>query len=484
MDTSEFSSSEAAPPEDRSLPEMTLAELPATLQSAVDRAGWKALMPVQAKAIPYMLAERDLMVQSRTGSGKTGAFILPILMRVNPSLARCQALVLVPTRELALQVSREAEMLGEGTGVRTVVVYGGVGYGNQIEGFRKGAHLVVGTPGRILDHLLKGSLSLDDVSILVFDEADRMMSMGFYPDMEQIRRFLPRERSGFMFSATYPASVRRLALHFLRNPEFLSLSEGAVHVPQTRHAFYVAPAMDKDRVLVRIIEAENPSSAIIFCNTKAKVGYVTQVLQRFGYDADQLTSDLAQRARENVLQRLYKGTLRFLVATDVAARGIDVANLSHVFLYDFPEDQESYIHRAGRTGRAGAAGVAISIVDLMEKTELGRLAKRYSIEMEAREAPTEESIQTVVSERVVALLEAKLRNRDRIQMERMRRFIPLAKSLGESDDELAIIAMLIDDYYQETLHAPPPEPPAEAGAPREESPDGGGRRRRSGRRRG
>lgn len=484
MEQPDTTSEATHPPADQALPEITLPDLPASLQATVSRAGWKSLMPVQAKAIPYILAERDLMVQSRTGSGKTGAFILPILMRVDPGLARCQALVLVPTRELALQVSREAELLGEETGVRTVVVYGGVGYGSQIDGFRRGAHLVVGTPGRILDHLLKGSLSLDDVSVLVFDEADRMMSMGFYPDMEQIRRFLPRKRSGFMFSATYPASVRRLAGHFLRSPEFLSLSEGAVHVPQTRHAYYVAPSMDKDRVLVRVIEAENPSSAIIFCNTKAKVAYVSQVLQRFGYDADQLTSDLAQRARENVLQRLHKGNLRFLVATDVAARGIDVANLSHVFLYDFPEDQESYIHRAGRTGRAGAAGVAISLVDLMEKTELGRLAKRYSIEMEARETPTEEAIQTVVSERVVALLEATLRDRDRIRMERMRRFIPLAKSLGESDDELAIIAMLIDDYYQETLHAPPPEPPAEAGAPREESSDGGGRRRRSGRRRG
>lgn len=434
-------------------------DLPSDLQEAARNAGWSSLMPVQARAIPYLMERRDVMVQSQTGSGKTGAFVLPIMARIDPNRPICQALVLVPTRELAMQVSREAQTLCGGSGVNTVVVYGGVGYKEQLAGFREGAHLVVGTPGRILDHLLKGSLKIDRLSMLILDEADRMMSMGFYPDMEQVRSYLPDSCDVHLFSATYPPGVRRLARHFMHNPEFLSLSESQVHVTDTRHIYYVVPAMDKDRALVRIIEMENPASGIIFCNTKMKVNYVTQVLQRFGYDADQISSDLAQSAREKVLGKLREHRLRFLVATDVAARGLDIANLSHVFLYDIPEDPESYIHRVGRTGRAGAAGVAITLADLMEKVELMRVAKRYGIDMEVRTAPTDEDVRGLIEERVTALLEARLRGRDRIQNERMQRFIPLAKSLGESDDELAVIAMLLDDYYQETLHAAPSEPP-------------------------
>ncbi len=447
-------------PED-ALPEIRLEDLPEALQAAARRAAWSSLMPVQAKAIPYLLAERDLMVQSRTGSGKTGAFLLPILQRIDPSQATCQALVLVPTRELAHQVAREAATLSEGTEVNTVSVYGGAAYGPQLQGLRQGAHLVVGTPGRILDHLMRGSLQLDHLAVLVFDEADRMLSMGFYPDMIQLRSYMPRKRSGFMFSATFPARVRRLAGQFLHQPEFLSLSRDTVHVADTTHVYYEVPAMEKDRCLVRIIEMVNPDSAIIFCNTRAQVDYVSQVLRRFGYDADQLTADLSQPAREKVLARLHGKRLRFLAATDLAGRGIDVANLSHVFLYDLPEDPETYIHRTGRTGRAGATGVAISLADVREQLGLKQIAKKYHIDLLQRPLPSEEDVEKIVAERVTALLEAKLRSRDRLRVERMQRMLPLARELGESDDELAIIAMLLDDYYQETLHAPAGETEAE-----------------------
>ncbi|VAX16653.1 Cold-shock DEAD-box protein A [hydrothermal vent metagenome] len=441
-------------PED-SLPEMTLDDLPESLREAAGKLGWTSLMPVQAKAIPYIIAKRDLMIQSRTGSGKTGAFILPIVERIDPGLAECQALVLVPTRELAKQVAHEAEVLGGAKGIRTVPVYGGVGYGPQIEGFKKGAHIVVGTPGRVLDHLLKRSLSLDGLDILVFDEADRMLSMGFYPDMKRVQRFLPnREINCYMFSATFPPHVMRLAGEFLRNPEILSLSHDQVHVVDTEHVFYVVPAMEKDRCLVRIIEIENPVSAIIFTNTKAMAHYVAVVLRRFGYDADELSSDLSQSARENVLARVRKGTLRFLVATDVAARGIDIPDLSHVILYEPPEDPEAYIHRAGRTGRAGASGEAISLVAGIEQTELQRIAKRFKIDVQQRPLPSAEDVEEIVSERVIALLEGGLRSKDSLQKERMRRFIPLARSLGQCEDEWEIIAMLLDDFYQESLHAP------------------------------
>jgi ATP-dependent RNA helicase DeaD len=416
-------------------------------------------MPVQSMAIPYLLAGRDLMVQSRTGSGKTGAFLLPILQEIDTEEASTQALVLVPTRELARQVAREAEALTKDTPLRSVALYGGVAYGPQLAALRKRAHLVVATPGRILDHLMRESLSLARLRILVFDEADRMLSVGFYPDIKALAKFMPERRTGHLFSATYPPGVHALAREFLHEPEALSLSHGGEHIVEMEHVYYLVPGMEKERALVRIIEIENPESAIIFTNTRSSANFVSVVLQRFGYDSDQLSSALTQKARERVIGRVYDKKLRFLVATDVAARGIDVEGLSHVILYEFPEDPESYIHRTGRTGRAGAEGEAISLVDNLEKLRLNGVVTRYGVEMLKRELPTDEDVQAVVAERVTALLEARLRKLDRLVLERMQRMMPLARGLGENDDERAIIAMLLDEYYQNVLHVPPTSEP-------------------------
>jgi ATP-dependent RNA helicase DeaD len=443
------------------LPEISVEELTPEMRDACDRAGWKTLVPVQAKSIPYFLAGRDMMVQSRTGSGKTGAYILPIMQKINMQHNAAQALVLVPTRELALQVSREAEMLTQGTNIRTAVVYGGVGYNAQLEAFRGGAQLVIGTPGRILDHLLKNTLSLDHLKILIFDEADRMLSMGFYPDMVKIRKYIPSSKIlSSMFSATFPPQVIRLSDQFLHQSQLLSLSGNQVHIAEIEHIYYVVPGMRKERSLVRIIEIENPASAIIFCNTKSTVHYLTVVLKRFGYDADELSSDLAQSMREKVMARVRRGALRFLVATDVAARGIDIPDLSHVIMYEPPEEPEAYIHRAGRTGRMGSSGVAISLVAEMEKFKLQSIARFYNINMEERPLASDEELERVVSERITALLEARLRARDNLQVERMQRFLPLARNLAQSEDELALITMLLDDYYQQSLYAPPVQPTA------------------------
>mgnify|MGYP001450156814 FL=1 len=461
----EESKNEAITAESRNgFAEISMKDLTARMREACVRAGWNFLTPVQAKAIPYLLADRDVMVQSRTGSGKTGAYLLPIIEKNDFKKNVTQALVLVPTRELALQVSREAQRLSEGADLRTAVVYGGVGYGTQLEAFRSGAHLVVGTPGRILDHLLKNNLSLDNLRILVFDEADRMLSMGFYPDMVKIRKYIPvHEILSSMFSATFPPQVIRLADQFMRAPQLLSLSGSQVHIAEIEHVYYVVPGMRKERSLVRIIEVENPVSAIIFCNTKDTVHYLSVVLKRFGYDADELSSDLAQSMREKVMARVRRGALRFLVATDVAARGIDIPDLSHVIQYEPPEDPEAYIHRAGRTGRMGSGGVAISLVAEMEKFKLQSVARYYNINMQERPLPGDEELEKVVAERVTALLEARLRARDNLQIERMRRFASLAKSLAQTDDQLALITMLLDDYYQQSLHAPPAPPAEEAG---------------------
>ncbi len=436
------------------IPDITIEQLPARLREAAARAGWATLMPVQARAIPYLIAGRNMMIQARTGSGKTGAFLLPMLERLDASRNECQALILVPTRELARQVWQDAQTLFGQVGLRSVAVYGGVGYGAQIEALKAGAHIVIGTPGRVLDHLLKRTFSLEKLKILVFDEADRMLSMGFYPDMRQMRRYLPnRALHTCMFSATFPLSVMRAAHEFIREPEFINLSSDHVHVSEVEHVYYIVPGMDKDRSLVRLIEVENPTSAIIFCNTKVRVHYVAVVLQRFGYDADELSADLAQKQRERVLERVRKGTLRFLVATDVAARGLDIPELSHVIQYEPPDDIENYIHRAGRTGRAGASGTAISLVNSGERFALERIAKAYEIEMQERPIPSDEDVAAIVAERLTALLEARLRERDKLQTERSYRFEALARALAEAEDELPIITMLLDDTYQQMQHA-------------------------------
>ncbi|MDL2210183.1 DEAD/DEAH box helicase [Desulfovibrio sp. OttesenSCG-928-O18] len=454
-------------PREPSFPSLSMDDLSPALRAAVGRAGWESLMEVQAKALPYLLAGKDIMVQSRTGSGKTGAFLLPTLERLDPSHATCQCLVLVPTRELALQVEHEAQVLFEGTGMRSVAVYGGVGYGRQMDGLKAGAHLVVGTPGRVLDHLLRRTLNLDSLRMLIFDEADRMLSIGFYPDMKAVQRYLPKHHiPTHFFSATYPPHVLRVAGEFLESDELLSLSRKQVHIASIEHAFYAVKPMEKDRVLVRVLELENPAAAIVFCNTKANVHYVAALLQGFGYNADELSADLSQARREEVLTRLRKGEIRFLVATDVAARGIDIPDLSHVILYEPPEDHESYIHRAGRTARAGADGTVISLVDVMQKMELARIARQYGITLTERPTPDEADLAAVVGNRLTAIMEARFRSRTSLERERETRFLPLARSLAEDGDTLPLLAMLLDDIYQANRHPVlPGSPVAKASRP-------------------
>lgn len=452
---------------ENALPEVSLADLPQLLQTACAKAGWNSLMPVQSRALPYLLEGRDLMVQSRTGSGKTGTYLLPLMARLNPAMPAVQALILVPTRELAVQVEQEAKTLFKGSGFTVAAVYGGVGYGKQMEALRQGVSVVVGTPGRVLDHLLRRTLNLDHISALIFDEADRMLSIGFYPDMKEIQRYLPETSiHAMLFSATYPPHVLKLAGEFLTNPQMLSLSTTQIHVAEVQHLYCECKSMEKDRTLIKILEVENPASAIIFCNTKATVHFVTAVLQGFGFNADELSADLSQSRREDVLSRLRKGTIRFLVATDVAARGIDIPELSHVFLYEPPDDRESYIHRAGRTGRAGAAGVVISLVDIMEKMELQRIAKYFKVPLTQHMAPTDEEVAHAVGMRVTALLEARFRQLNGLERERMKRFEPLVQSIAEDPEQRHLLTLLLDDCYQKSLN---PTAFLPAGTPRKES---------------
>jgi len=442
-------SHEGLQPDNDDSPMAKLSEMPEEIRQAAARAKWRKMMDVQARSIPYFLDRKDLMVQSRTGSGKTGAFILPLVKRLDGRKAECQALVLTPTRELAQQVHQEAQLLFGDSGLKSMPIYGGVGYGAQLDGLKQGVQLVVGTPGRILDHLQRGTLKLDKLRVLILDEADRMLSMGFYPDMERIKRELPggKNINTYLFSATFPPRVMGLSREFLNKPETLSLSRDHVHVTDIDHRFCVVRGLDKDRALVQLIEMENPDQALIFCNTKAQVEYLAETLKNFGYRAEGITSDLTQKKREQLIHQMKNNQIRFLVATDVASRGIDIPELSHVFLYEVPEDHEDYIHRAGRTGRAGAAGTAISMTGLIEQLTLKRLARRYKIEMTKIDVPSEEDMQKLMSERLMVMLEARRHGLDPLARERIVRFKDVAQSLSQDENGQELLAMMLDGFY-------------------------------------
>ena len=432
------------------LPPSAIQDFSQELQAAVSRRGWKELMPVQAGVSPYLLANRDVIVQSRTGSGKTAAFLLPLCERLKNAPKGCQALILVPTRELAQQVYNEFQLLTTEMQISAVAVYGGTSYRPQLEAFRNGVNLIIGTPGRLLDHLIKGTLNLKTLRYLVFDEADEMLSMGFYRDMVRIGEFLPTRRCAAMFSATMPDSVKRLAVQFLHNPDFLTFSGDGVHVSEMDHIFYVVDPMQKDRALMRIIELEDPDNAIIFCNTRNEVEYVAAILKRFGYDADQISGDLSQNARELVMAKLKQKTLRFLVATDIAARGIDISNLEYVFIYDMHKDTDQYIHRAGRTARAGNRGVAISLVNQIEAVDLKKFAKEPAFRSKNDHCQPKNTSGSAFLKACRPSRRQPQRCLDCIK-ERMKRYHGLLSELNDHEHGEEMLLMLIDSFHQQLI---------------------------------
>ncbi len=428
---------------DPPLDEITTEDLPDQVEQAMRAAGWDDLMPVQRKALPYMLDHRDLIVQSQTGSGKTGAFLLPLFELLDPDEKEQQVLILTPTRELARQIHEEFEHMKiatpETNKLEAALIYGGVSYGPQIEALEKGAQVVIGTPGRVLDHLKKKNFIAKSVRMLILDEADEMLSMGFYPDMKDIIGFLPQKRESHMFSATMPPKVRSVAREFLDDPGFLSLSSDKVSVEEMKYRYYLVSPMEKDRVMEQLLELEEPESALIFANTKREVRYLDRFLDNKGYDVDQMSGDLSQRKREKALDRLREGNLRLLVATDVAARGIDVSDLSHVFIYDVPQDHEYIIHRSGRTARAGKEGTTIVLATHEDEFELKRMANTYDIDIEKAELP-EDPHRTATE-----LLENRY-DEVKAQLDDIDQFIPLVQELSEERPEL--LASLVTELYE------------------------------------
>ncbi|WP_236604882.1 DEAD/DEAH box helicase [Sandaracinus amylolyticus] len=360
-------------------PTFDALDLTPEVRKAVDEMGFTSPTPVQHAVFEPAIAGSDLIVQARTGTGKTAAFGLPMVdRRVRPDGGQ-QALILAPTRELALQSAREIEKLGKHKGIRVVAVYGGAPMERQVREIEEGAQIVSGTPGRVLDHLRRGTLRGEDLRILVLDEADEMLSMGFAKELNAIVDLLPKSRQTMLFSATLDEAVQRLAQRFLKDPVPITLSSDAVGALTISHYVYLLSGLGKSRDLMRILEVEDPESAIIFCNTKATTEQVAAELQQAGFQADWLNGDLPQSEREKVLERTRRGELRYLVATDVAARGIDISHLTHVINYDFPEQIESYVHRTGRTGRAGRTGTAIALVTPQDLGALYYVRLAYKI---------------------------------------------------------------------------------------------------------
>ncbi|HEY7957779.1 MAG TPA: DEAD/DEAH box helicase, partial [Polyangia bacterium] len=421
---------------------------PEVLQ-ALTEMGFLDPMPVQSAVYERMMAGRDVLVQSRTGSGKTAAFGIPFAQGlIDPALKKVQALVLAPTRELALQVAKECGRIGQYRGLEVVPIYGGAPMPKQVDQLKAGAHVVAGTPGRVLDHLRRGTLHLDAVKVLVLDEADEMLSMGFLEEItEIIKRCPPKEnRQTTLFSATIPEDIERIGSRYMKEPEKIALSTDFVGAREIEHAYYMVSGMGRHRDLVRVLEVERPDSAIIFCNTREETGFVAEYLRKNGLDAEAISSDLTQRDRERVMGRSKDKNLRYLVATDIAARGIDISDLSHVINYTFPESAEVYVHRTGRTGRAGKSGVAISLISPRELGNFYMLKLTYKIKPEERTLPSEGEWKSV---REAAQVEA-LKNQIDAAGARApsAEWIAVAKRLWTSEDGERYVAALIQDRLQ------------------------------------
>jgi len=409
---------------------------------AVEARGYRNPTPVQSRAIPEILAGRDLIVRSKTGTGKTAAFSIPIVEKLPKGARKPLALVLCPTRELALQVAQEVEALAEGQDLRVAAIYGGASMNQQIRALEEGAEVVVGTPGRVYDHIRRRTLDLREAQIAVLDEADEMLSMGFFEEVTRILDKLPKDRQTLLFSATLSPDIERIVSKYLVEPKTLLLSGDTYTVEGIEHVYYeVVEGYPKPRNLLYLLELENPESAIIFANTRDDVSLLNAVLNRNGYDAEVLSGDLPQRERERVMAKVKRQEVRYLVATDLAARGIDISDLTHVINYSLPEDPAVYLHRVGRTGRIGKTGTAISLVGGRDHMILDSLRKQFDIEFQKRTLPTPEEARRLWIERHLVDL------RKEMGQTVFEAYLPLAQELRTRPDGELLMAAVLKSFF-------------------------------------
>jgi len=412
---------------------------------AIERMGFEEASPIQSAAIPVLLEGADVVGQSQTGSGKTAAFGIPAIQSVDASLRAPQVLILCPTRELAVQVAEEiAKLAFFKRGVRELPIYGGQSYERQFKGLHAGAQIIIGTPGRVMDHLERKSLKLDQIKMVILDEADRMLDMGFVDDIKTILRQVPETRQTVFFSATIPRPIQQLIQTFTRNPVNVRVESEAMTVPAIEQVYYEVDRRSKLEVLCRLIDLEDVKLAIIFCATKMMVDELTEQLIARGYGADKLHGDMTQAMRERVMGRFRKRKVEFLVATDVAARGLDVDDIEIVFNYDLPHDGEDYVHRIGRTGRAGKGGKAVTFVAGREIYRLENIQRFTRSRIRRERIPSAEEVEgkraTVFAEALRETLEKGEYKRHDELLDRL-----LEQNYSPTDIASALIHLLGED---------------------------------------
>ena len=441
--------------------ETTFADLglKAPILEALNDLGYEKPSPIQAECIPHLLSGRDVLGMAQTGSGKTAAFSLPLLNNIDPDLRAPQILVLAPTRELAVQVAEAmTEFSKHMRGVNVVALYGGQRYDVQLRALRQGPQIVVGTPGRLLDHLKRGTLDLSKLSGLVLDEADEMLRMGFIEDVETIMAQIPDGHQTALFSATMPEAIRRITRRFMKEPQEVRIQSSVTTRPDISQSYWSVYGMRKNEALVRFLEAEDFDAAIIFVRTKNATLEVAEALERSGYNSAALNGDMNQALREQTLERLKDGRLDILIATDVAARGLDVERISLVVNYDIPMDSESYVHRIGRTGRAGRAGRALLFVENRERRLLRNIERTMKLTIPEAELPNAELLGKRRLEKFAAKVQQQLESSDLDQYRALLAQIQPTAEGEELDIETLAAALLKMAQGERTLIVPPDAP--------------------------
>ena len=400
--------------------------------AALTDMGFEEPSPIQSQAIPLALEGQDVIGQAQTGTGKTAAFGIPIIQGLSERGKQVEALIMSPTRELAVQVAEEISNIGKTKHVRVLPVYGGQPIERQIKSLKRGVQIVIGTPGRLLDHIRRGTIHLDHVRYLVLDEADEMLDMGFIDDMEEIMKNIPAERQTMLFSATMPLPILSLTKKYMRAPKLVRVSKEELTVPLIEQCYF--ETRDKVEGLSRLLDAEIDGRLIIFCRTKKGVDNLASALQSRGYSAEGLHGDLSQNQRDRVMKKFRDGSLDILIATDVAARGLDIDNVNFVINYDIPQDPESYVHRIGRTGRAGNTGVAMTFITPREFRQLKLIERVAKTKIKRRELPSVGDVLERQREQIVGRMETLL-------------------DMGTYRDYLPIVATLSKEYEVEDVAA-------------------------------
>ena len=413
---------------------------------AVKAKGFEEPSEIQAACIPLLLKEgTEVVGQAQTGTGKTAAFALPILETVDEEKKSVQALILTPTRELALQVSEEINSLKGDRKTEVTPIYGGASMEIQLRKLKRGVQIVVGTPGRILDHIKRGTLDLSNLVFMVLDEADEMLDMGFIEDIEEVLKNVPETRRMLMFSATMPPQIQKLAENFMKNPTLVRTQKTDAATPQADQIYFEVKEADKIEALTRIIDRDPDFYGVIFCRTKLQCDEIGHKLQARGYDAEALHGDLSQRERETILRKMKERVIRILVATDVAARGLDIQDLTHVINYSLPSDPEIYIHRVGRTGRAGKEGTAITFITPSEARRFSYIKKASKSEIRKEEIPTPREVverrRELIKEQLLSALEK----------DGGEEYRSISEGLLEDNDPVDVLSSVLSLFYRDAL---------------------------------